>query len=419
MRILFYPLFIVCFYNVKNSEQSSSNQALSSNDNDLANNNGNAYQFIALSDGVHKPHSKTGRVSRINHRRHTTVAESEEDNSQNEEEDTGFEEERPKKAKKVIKRRTMNPMKRFKNKLRRRSQRTRSIYEDPRVTQHIRKVTKGKPKTPTKGKPKKPTNPPKSLKIKPAVTKNKPKPVSNKPKVTTNKPKSVTTKPKVTTNTPQTTKKSEITTNKLKSVTNKPKVTTNTPQTSTKKSEITTKKSETTPKKSETTTQKSKITTTESKATTGNKPKTTDSYQSTKDTFLKQTNEYRRLHQAKPLKLNKTIEAKAQAYAEKMAKMDVLKHDTDTTYGENIYFSTSSPNDAVKSWYDEVKSYNFALPIFSMSTGHFTAIVWNATTDTGCGVAKSASNKYYVSCKYYPPGNVRGQFGKNVFKKLS
>uniref|UniRef100_A0A0K0G1T0 CAP domain-containing protein (inferred by orthology to a human protein) n=1 Tax=Strongyloides venezuelensis TaxID=75913 RepID=A0A0K0G1T0_STRVS len=381
MRILFYLLFIVYFYKVKSSEQSSSNQALSSNNNDLVNNNGNAQKILALNDGASKHHRKNGHVSRVNHHRRTTVAESEEDNSQNEDESTRVLKRRPKKVRKVLRRRTLNPMQRFKNRFRRKSQGTRSTYDDSKVTKHIRKLVKGKTKSAKKGKP---TG---SIKSKlRALLKSKPKSTAKGKPVTKGKPiKTTKGIPKKPISTP-------------KSITNKPKVTTH---------------------KHRTTTKSSEITTTNPKGITSTVPKKQDSYQSVKLNFLKQTNEYRKAHQSAPLKLNKTIEAKAQAYAEKMAKMDVLAHDPDNTYGENIYTSTSSPSDAVKSWYSEVELYNFALPIFSLYTGHFTAVVWNATTDTGCGVAKSATNKYYVSCKYYPPGNVMGQFGKNVFKKLT
>jgi hypothetical protein len=51
-------------------------------------------------------------------------------------------------------------------------------------------------------------------------------------------------------------------------------------------------------------------------------------------------------------------------------------------------------------WYNEVKDYNFNNPGFGGSTGHFTQLVWVGTTELGCGVAISNSNKIYGVCNY-------------------
>jgi hypothetical protein len=44
--------------------------------------------------------------------------------------------------------------------------------------------------------------------------------------------------------------------------------------------------------------------------------------------------------------------------------------------------------------------------------GHYTQIVWPATTQVGCAVASSASTDYLV-CRYSPPGNKDGVFLAN------
>ena len=42
------------------------------------------------------------------------------------------------------------------------------------------------------------------------------------------------------------------------------------------------------------------------------------------------------------------------------------------------------------SWYDEVKMYDFNNPdITSMNTGHFTQMIWNASTHVGFGLGIS------------------------------
>ena len=90
--------------------------------------------------------------------------------------------------------------------------------------------------------------------------------------------------------------------------------------------------------------------------------------------------------------------------------------------GENLaMYGSTDPNDktltttpfATKIWYDEVKDYNFDKPGFSGATGHFTQVVWKATTKAGFGVAGN-----YVVGRYSPAGNFtnEGMFEENVLR---
>lgn len=45
---------------------------------------------------------------------------------------------------------------------------------------------------------------------------------------------------------------------------------------------------------------------------------------------------------------------------------------------------------------------------------HFTQLIWKNTELIGLGMAKHESGKVYFVCVYYPPGNVAGEFAKNV-----
>jgi ves G 5 allergen, putative len=47
--------------------------------------------------------------------------------------------------------------------------------------------------------------------------------------------------------------------------------------------------------------------------------------------------------------------------------------------------------------------------------GHFTQLVWKTSKKLGIGQAKGASGNVYVVANYYPPGNIIGEFGSNVF----
>lgn len=58
-------------------------------------------------------------------------------------------------------------------------------------------------------------------------------------------------------------------------------------------------------------------------------------------------------------------------------------------------------------------NYDYAAGQYSPQTGHFTQMVWQATTQIGCGATRCAAGPLYV-CHYSPPGNVIGQFVQNV-----
>ena len=71
--------------------------------------------------------------------------------------------------------------------------------------------------------------------------------------------------------------------------------------------------------------------------------------------------------------------------------------------------------------YSEIQYYNFANPEASSGKiGHFTQVVWQATTKVGVGVATMPSEKYdhqtFVVAMYTPPGNVKpvSDYGLNV-----
>ena len=48
-----------------------------------------------------------------------------------------------------------------------------------------------------------------------------------------------------------------------------------------------------------------------------------------------------------------------------------------------------------------------------MATGHFTAMVWRATTELGCALGSCPGQRLWV-CQYNPPGNMMGAFPANV-----
>ncbi|CAF0873507.1 unnamed protein product [Adineta ricciae] len=140
---------------------------------------------------------------------------------------------------------------------------------------------------------------------------------------------------------------------------------------------------------------------------------------------LDKHNEYRSKHCVPSLQLDPQLNDIAQQYAEKLAATDTFAHSGNTFngqwMGENLYMYGSSGSvltgtgDApVTSWYNEIADYNWNKPGFSMATGHFTQLIWKATTNVGIGRAVSNSNQLYVVANYFPGGNMEGDFEANV-----
>jgi len=151
---------------------------------------------------------------------------------------------------------------------------------------------------------------------------------------------------------------------------------------------------------------------------------------------LAQHNKYRAMHRSPAMKNSASLAATAQAWAENLARTGNFQHSSRSqrnNAGENLYyFATTQSNiapeqlaqQAVKSWYDEVANYDFNRPGFSMKTGHFTQVVWKASTQLGCGAARGTLqqngrvfNAFYVACHYAPAGNFQGQFPANVLPR--
>lgn len=134
-------------------------------------------------------------------------------------------------------------------------------------------------------------------------------------------------------------------------------------------------------------------------------------------TMLQKHNKARAFHHAPPLKWNATM-AKA---AQKWVNHCKFEHDTRRTWGENLYmvynYSRLSrhwlASDAVRMWYDEVKTHNWDKPQYS----HFTQVVWKNSKQLGCALKYcKVPRAIIISCKYHPPGNYIGQFKQNVLR---
>ncbi|KAK3765160.1 hypothetical protein RRG08_027798 [Elysia crispata] len=87
--------------------------------------------------------------------------------------------------------------------------------------------------------------------------------------------------------------------------------------------------------------------------------------------------------------------------------------------GENLYAGTHKfdPTEAVQSWYDEIKYYDYKTRKCSGICGHYTQVVWATSRALGCGIkycpylkgSKAVEKGYNVVCHYGPGGNYVGQ----------
>ena len=125
----------------------------------------------------------------------------------------------------------------------------------------------------------------------------------------------------------------------------------------------------------------------------------------------------RACHNAQPLMPNCEIMKISQDYAETMPSGH-----SSTTYhgkwmGENLFWSWGMKlNGAfpVKDWYDEISNYDFKTHSSKGGvTGHFTQVVWKASSEVGIGYYCQGTSCCVVG-NYYPGGNYGNLYSTNV-----
>ncbi|XP_078362813.1 ectin-like isoform X2 [Oculina patagonica] len=146
------------------------------------------------------------------------------------------------------------------------------------------------------------------------------------------------------------------------------------------------------------------------------------------DACLQAHNYHRALHQnTSYLIWDATLAQDAQDWADRLAQRG-LELAEGTGQGENLHWSWStsaaSCDLAVQSWYFEESRYDYNNPpqtLREFINGgylHFTQMVWKGTTHVGVGLKTKVNSEGYtetfIVARYYPKGNIIGQFAENV-----
>lgn len=133
-------------------------------------------------------------------------------------------------------------------------------------------------------------------------------------------------------------------------------------------------------------------------------------------------NTYRAKHQSPPMTWDPTIATISQHWSYHLLSTGAFQHSDTANYGENLAQLQGYGSDlvtlyrkAIDLWYKEISLFDFSNPDFSPSTGHFTCLVWVASTSFGMGLTlDTTTNTVDIVMNTSPPGNVIGQFAQNV-----
>ena len=121
-----------------------------------------------------------------------------------------------------------------------------------------------------------------------------------------------------------------------------------------------------------------------------------------------------------PLSWNPALAQSAQHWADYLASSGRFEHapeNHDAPEGENLWAGTKgyfTPEAMVDAWIREKKFFRpGAFPDNSTTgrmedVGHYTQVVWRATTQVGCAESRSRKEDILV-CRYAEAGNYRGE----------
>lgn len=134
--------------------------------------------------------------------------------------------------------------------------------------------------------------------------------------------------------------------------------------------------------------------------------------------FLNNHNKLRKKHRTPSLKMNDSLNKRAQEHAKNLFNSTKIYSNftlNKKALGENILLSNKnlSPEEICREWYNENKKYNYNSQKIQKDTIHFTQLVWKNSKEVGFGFIKDG-NKTCAVALYYPSGNIFGEFEDNV-----
>ena len=134
---------------------------------------------------------------------------------------------------------------------------------------------------------------------------------------------------------------------------------------------------------------------------------------------LDEINKYRLKHGVEELVMNEKINKISQKYAEKMARESELELSgnkyKEKELGEIIFSCKDdiTPKELVDIWYNN-GSKNYDYKKEPTVCTNFTQLIWRNSKQFGLGHIITRDNTLYVVANFYPEGNIKGQFLKNV-----
>ncbi len=112
-----------------------------------------------------------------------------------------------------------------------------------------------------------------------------------------------------------------------------------------------------------------------------------------------------------PLVWSDRLAHRAQAWADVLLTRNQFTHSPKSPYGENLFTITgapATPSQVVEDWASESRDYDYASNTCRKVCGHYTQVIWAATKEVGCAVARGPHREVWV-CNYNPPGNWTGK----------
>uniref|UniRef100_A0A0N5B1Z5 SCP domain-containing protein n=1 Tax=Strongyloides papillosus TaxID=174720 RepID=A0A0N5B1Z5_STREA len=132
---------------------------------------------------------------------------------------------------------------------------------------------------------------------------------------------------------------------------------------------------------------------------------------------LLEINMYRLKHKANILQMTPQMTELAQDLADQYLvkrKMNVKKYENFGILYKEVRLTAATT--VVRDWYDTRDKYSFFLNKPSSEVANnFTQLTWRATKYFGISVQPDDDNLIIV-CVFYPKGNIKGEYGRNVHK---